>query len=57
MRVVARQITIPVIVHVVHKREEENSSDAQVESQIEALNRVPGRAGGDRWARRAPARL
>jgi pregnancy-associated plasma protein-A len=39
MRVAERLITLPVVVHVVHREEAENISDAQVESQIEALNR------------------
>lgn len=39
MRVTARLITIPVVVHVVHKTAKENVSDAQVKSQITALNR------------------
>jgi hypothetical protein len=38
MRVVARLITIPVVVHVVHRTAAENISDAQVKSQIKALN-------------------
>jgi len=32
-------VTLPVVVHVVHKRAEENISDAQIKSQIAALNR------------------
>jgi hypothetical protein len=39
MRVVDRLITIPVVVHVVHGTEKENISDAQVKSQIDALNK------------------
>jgi Pregnancy-associated plasma protein-A len=39
MRVAARVITLPVVVHVVHRTEAENVSDAQVKSQIAALNR------------------
>jgi hypothetical protein len=39
MRVVAKLITIPVVVHVVYRTAEENISDAQVQSQIDALNR------------------
>lgn len=39
MRVAAKLITIPVVVHVVYRTAEENISDAQVESQITALNR------------------
>ena len=32
-------VSLPVVVHVVHKRAEENISDAQISSQIAALNR------------------
>ena len=32
-------VTIPVVVHIVYKTAAENISDAQVRSQIEALNR------------------
>lgn len=39
MRVVDKLITIPVVVHVVHKTDAENISDAQVKSQIAALNK------------------
>jgi hypothetical protein len=39
MRVAAKLITLPVVVHVVHQSAEENISDAQVKSQIAALNR------------------
>ena len=39
MRTVAKLITLPVVVHVVHRTDEENISDAQVQSQIRALNR------------------
>ena len=39
MRVVSKLITIPVVVHVVHRTAAENISDAQVKSQIDALNR------------------
>jgi hypothetical protein len=38
MRTVAKLITIPVVVHVVHRAKEENISDAQVRSQIKVLN-------------------
>jgi hypothetical protein len=38
MRVVAKLITIPVVVHVVYKTAAENISDAQVKSQIKVLN-------------------
>jgi Pregnancy-associated plasma protein-A len=39
MRVTAKLITIPVVVHVVHRTAAENISDSQVKSQIAALNR------------------
>ena len=39
MRVTARLITIPVVVHVVHRSAAEDISDAQVKSQIATLNR------------------
>jgi hypothetical protein len=39
MRVLRRKITIPVVVHVVHRAAEENISDAQIRSQIAVLNR------------------
>jgi hypothetical protein len=38
MRTVAKLVTIPVVVHVVHRTKEENISDAQVRSQIKVLN-------------------
>jgi hypothetical protein len=38
-KTVRKLITIPVVVHVVHRTDEENISDAQVKSQIDALNR------------------
>ena len=38
-RVTAKLITLPVVVHVVHQTAEQNISDAQVKSQIDALNR------------------
>jgi hypothetical protein len=38
-RVTRQLITIPVVVHVVSKRDEENISNAQVKSQIAALNK------------------
>jgi hypothetical protein len=38
-RVWRKLVTIQVVVHVVHKTDEENISDAQVKSQIDALNR------------------
>jgi hypothetical protein len=39
MRVAARIITLPVVVHVVYRTDAENISDEQVTSQIAALNR------------------
>jgi Pregnancy-associated plasma protein-A len=39
MRVTAKLVTIPVVVHVVHRTDDENISDAQVKSQIDVLNR------------------
>jgi pregnancy-associated plasma protein-A len=39
MRVAERLITLPVVVHVVHRERAENISDTQVKSQIKALNR------------------
>ena len=38
MRVAAKLITIPVVVHIVHRTDDEDISDAQVESQIKSLN-------------------
>jgi hypothetical protein len=39
MKVAAKLITLPVVVHVVHRAPAENISDAQVKSQIKVLNR------------------
>jgi hypothetical protein len=39
MQVADKLVTIPVVVHVVYRTDEENISDAQVQSQIDALNR------------------
>jgi len=39
MRVATKLVTLPVVVHVVHRRDSENISDAQVKSQMSALNR------------------
>jgi len=39
MEVAGKLVTIPVVVHVVHRADEENISDAQVKSQIKALTR------------------
>jgi hypothetical protein len=49
-RVTRQLITIPVVVHVVYKRDEENISDAQVKSQIDALNRDYRANNGDKSA-------
>ncbi len=38
MRVVATLITIPVVVHIVHRLPEENIADGQVKSQMKVLN-------------------
>ena len=38
-RVAKKSLTIPVVVHVVYRTPEENISDAQIKSQIVALNR------------------
>src|SRR3954451_23852417 len=38
-RVWRRLVTIQVVVHVVHKADEENISDAQIKSQIDVLNK------------------
>jgi hypothetical protein len=38
-RVTRQLITIPVVVHVIWRRKEENISDAQVQSQLAVLNR------------------
>ena len=37
-RVWRKLITLPVVVHVVYKTDEENISDEQVQSQIDVLN-------------------
>ncbi len=39
MKVVDKLISIPVVVHIVRKTDKENISDAQVKSQIAALNK------------------
>lgn len=39
LRVTAKLIMLPVVVHVVHQTPEQNISDAQVKSQIDVLNR------------------
>jgi hypothetical protein len=45
--VMRRQVTIPVVVHVVYKREAENISKAQINSQINVLNKDFGASNGD----------
>jgi hypothetical protein len=47
-RVMRRRITIPVVVHVLHRREDENISKGQIDSQIAALNRDFRAANQDR---------
>jgi hypothetical protein len=47
-RMTAKLITIPVVVHVVYRTTADNISDAQVKSQIDALNRDYGLKNGDR---------
>jgi hypothetical protein len=47
-RITRQLITIPVVVHVVYKTNPENISDAQVKSQIDALNRDYGLTNADR---------
>jgi pregnancy-associated plasma protein-A len=39
LRVTAKLITLPVVVHVVHQTPEQDVSDAQIKSQIDVLNR------------------
>ncbi len=53
MRVVAKVVTIPVVVHVVYRTKEENISDAQVKSQIKVLNADFGAKNADK--RNVPA--
>lgn len=48
MRVADTLVTIPVVVHVVHATPAENISDAQVHSQIDALNRDYRAANADK---------
>jgi hypothetical protein len=48
MRVAAKLITIPVVVHVVHRAAEEDISDAQVKSQIPVLNKDFGATNSDK---------
>jgi Pregnancy-associated plasma protein-A len=47
-RVRRQRITLQVVVHVVHKTDEENISDEQVQSQIEALNKDYSATNPDR---------
>jgi hypothetical protein len=47
-RVWRKLVTIPVVVHVVHKTDEENISDEQVKSQIDVLNQDYRGANADR---------
>jgi hypothetical protein len=54
MRVARRVTTIQVVVHVLHRTEAENISDAQVRSQIAALNRDYGLKNPDRSKVPAP---
>ena len=49
-RVTSQLITIPVVVHVVYKQAAENISDAQIKSQIDALNRDYAATNADRSA-------
>ena len=39
LRVAAKLVTLPVVVHVVHQTPEQDISDAQIKSQIDVLNR------------------
>src|SRR2546423_13278067 len=48
MRVAAKQVKLKVVVHVLHRTEAENISDAQVKSQIAALNRDYALKNADR---------
>jgi Pregnancy-associated plasma protein-A len=45
--VTRRQITIPVVVHVLYKRQAENISKAQINSQMDVLNEDFGASNGD----------
>ena len=51
-RVRRQRITLQVVVHVVYKTDEENISDEQVESQIEALNQDYRATNADRQGAR-----
>jgi hypothetical protein len=48
MRVVAKKVKLTVVVHIVHRTDAENISDAQVKSQIKALNRDYGATNADK---------
>jgi hypothetical protein len=48
LKVAAKLITIPVVVHVVHREKQENISDAQVKSQIRVLNKDYRAKNGDK---------
>jgi pregnancy-associated plasma protein-A len=54
MRVARKLLTIEVVVHVVHRTDAENISDAQVRSQIAALNRDYTRKNADKSKVPAP---
>jgi hypothetical protein len=54
LKVAAKQITLPVVVHVVHRTEDENISDAQVRSQIQVLNSDYGAKNTDKSKVPAP---
>jgi Pregnancy-associated plasma protein-A len=47
-RVRRKRITLPVVVHVVYKADEENISDEQIQSQIEVLNQDYSATNPDR---------
>src|SRR3954454_7938423 len=47
-RVWRKVVTIQVVVHVVHKTDEENISDAQIKSQIDVINKDYRGTNGDR---------
>src|SRR5437660_1787086 len=47
-RVEKKALTIPVVVHVVYRTPDENISDAQIKSQIVALNRDYSAANADK---------
>jgi hypothetical protein len=47
-RVMRKLVTLPTVVHVVYKRDQENVSDAQIKSQIDVLNKDFRAANPDR---------